>query len=201
MIFTLDAMSRDNKKKSDLTELRAQGLIPAVIYGKGLESLAVAVKKVDFMNCYKKSFLELTFYEIQYDGKKYHTLLKEKQTHPMNRDFLHLDFMVIPPKSMIEVEIPVNVIGEAAGIKEGGFLDLILRSVKIVCQADQVPDEIELDVTGLHVGEAIHVRDLPQGTWQYKDSPDNAVAVVHAKKAEAEPVETAEVSVEAPVEP
>ncbi len=192
MIFTLDAIARDNKKKSDLTELRAQGLIPAVIYGKGLESLAVTVKKADFMNCYKKSFQEIAFYEIQYEGKKFHTLLKEKQTHPVNRDFLHLDFMVIPPKSMIEVDVPVKVIGEAAGLKEGGFLDVLHRSLKIVVQADQIPEDIELVVTGMHVGDTIHVRDLPVGKWQYKDNPDNAIAVVHAKKVEAAPAAATE---------
>ena len=187
MIFTLDAITRDNKKKSDLTELRAQGLIPAVIYGKGLESQSVAVKKADFMNCYKKSFKEIAFYEILFEGKKYHTLLKEKQTHPVNRDFLHLDFMVIPPKSMIEVEVPVRVVGEAAGLKEGGFLDVLHRSLKIVVQADQIPEDIEVIVTDLRVGDTIHVRDLPVGKWQYKDNLDNAIAVVHAKKADEAP--------------
>lgn len=197
MIFTLDAITRDNKKKSDLTELRAQGLIPAVIYGKGLESQSVAVKKADFMNCYKKSFKEIAFYEILFEGKKYHTLLKEKQTHPVNRDFLHLDFMVIPPKSMIEVDVPVRVVGEAAGLKEGGFLDILHRSLKIVVQADQIPEDIELMVSDLRVGDTIHVRDLPAGKWQYKDNPDNAVAVVHAKKADAAPA----AAPEAPAQP
>ncbi|HQB98267.1 MAG TPA: 50S ribosomal protein L25, partial [Candidatus Cloacimonadota bacterium] len=129
MIFTLNTEPRNTKKKSDLTQLRNSGLIPAVIYGGGMEAQKLSVNSNEFLKCYKQSFKELAFYEINLEGKKYHTVLKDKQIHPVRRNFLHLDFMVLDKDSTIELDIPVNYVGEASGLKEGGFMDIIQRTV------------------------------------------------------------------------
>ncbi|HNX38408.1 MAG TPA: 50S ribosomal protein L25 [Candidatus Cloacimonadota bacterium] len=184
MIFTLNASLRNTPKSSDLTKLRAEGCIPAVIYGPGIESIPVTLKKSEFMACYKKSFNEVSFYEIELDGKKYHTLLKEKQPHPVTREFLHLDFMIIPVESLIEIEVPVKFVGDPAGLKEGGMVDIIHRMVKISCKANAIPEDIELNVSNLKVGESMHVRDLPAGDWHIKENMDNTLIVVHPKKKE-----------------
>lgn len=184
MIFTLNASPRDNKTKSDLTVLRAEGNIPAVIYGPGMESISISLRKSEFTACYKKSFNEIAFYEIELEGKKYHTLLKEKQPHPVTREFLHLDFMVIPAESKIEIEVPIKFVGEAIGTKEGGMVEIIHRAVKLSCAADAIPEDIELDISKLNVGESLHVRDLPAGKWQIKENLDNTLVVIHAKKKE-----------------
>jgi large subunit ribosomal protein L25 len=192
MIFNLNASPRTTQRKSDLTELRAKGLIPAVIYGAGIQSMSISLKKSEFAQCFKKSFGEMAFYEIEVEGKQYHTLLKDKQNHPVTREFLHLDFMVIEKSSAVEVDIPIKFIGEAAGLKEGGMMDVIMRTVKISCKADQIPEDLEINISALNVGDSLHVSDLPTGNWQYKDNQDNTVVVIHAKKtAEAEPVAVA----------
>lgn len=184
MIYTLDAKQRTTTKRSELTALRASGMIPAVLYGKNMESTPISLDKGAFLQCYKKSFNELTFYEIVLEGKKYHTILKDKLIHPVMRNILHIDFMVIQESALMEFDIPVQFIGEAAGVKEGGFTDIVQRTVKIVCRAKDVPEEIKMDVSPLRVGDSLHVRDLPTGTWQYKDHADVTLVVVHAKKAE-----------------
>lgn len=186
MIFNLTVKPRQTQRKSDLTNLRASGMIPAVIYGAEMESLSVSLAKNEFTHCYKKSFNELAFYELELEGKKFHTLLKEKQVHPVTREFLHLDFMVIPAKAPIEVDVPIKFIGDPAGLKEGGVMDVQIRSAKISCMADAIPEDLELNISALHVGDSLHVRDLPAGAWEYKDNPDVALVVVHAKKGEAE---------------
>jgi len=188
MIFNLTTKPRVTQRKSDLTQLRASGMIPAVIYGAEMESLSISLVKSEFTQCYKKSFGELAFYELELDGKKYHTLLKEKQTHPVTREFLHLDFMVIPAKAPIEIDVPIKFIGEPVGLKEGGILDVQVRSAKISCMADSIPEDLELDIRGLKVGDTLHINALPKGNWEYKDHPEVALVVVHAKKAEAAPV-------------
>ncbi len=197
MILTIDAVSRKTIRKSDLTVLRAEGKIPANVYGYKMESKSITLNKADFMKAYKKSFREVTFYSVQVDGEKYFSVLKEKQVHPVTREFLHLDFMVIPSDSNIDFDVPINYSGEPIGIKAGGTMDVILRSVKISCFAGKVPDAINIDVSNLDVGTSLHVKDLPQGDWEYKDNPENAVIVIHAKRGEA-PTEDSETTPEQP---
>nr|MDK2851131.1 large subunit ribosomal protein [Candidatus Cloacimonadota bacterium] len=201
MIFTLKAEPRNTVKKSDLTKLRASGLIPAVVYGAGVEATKLSVRDNEFMKCYKKSFTELAFYELELDGKKYHTILKDKQIHPVMRNFLHLDFLVLDPDSVMEIEIPLNYIGEPIGTKEGGFMDIIQRSIRIQCKVTDIPEDLELDVSDMQVGDAKHVSDLPKGKWTYKDNDDITLVVIHAKTSAEEPVESEETAeVEAPTE-
>lgn len=200
MIFNLDAKKRTTTKKSELNALRAQGMIPAVLYGKEVDAASIAIDMGEFQKCYKRSFNELAFYDIKLDGKKYHTILKEKLVHPVTRNILHIDFMVISAKAQMDFDIPIKFSGEAIGAKEGGFVDYVHRNVTISCRADQVPDELELDVSDLQIGDSLHVSDLPKGVWQYKDHDDVTLVVVHAKRveeevaaAEAAPEEEAEV--------
>jgi large subunit ribosomal protein L25 len=195
MIFTLNAEIRNTKKKSDLTQLRAAGLIPVVLYGGGMEALKLSIKENEFQKCYKKSFTELAFYELNVDGKKYHTILKDKQIHPVRRNFLHMDFLVIDADSTIEVEMPVNYNGEPIGLKEGGFMDVVQRMVRVICKATDIPQSIDLDVSDMKVGDTKHISDLKQGIWNYKDADDVTLVVIHAKNvADAEkPAEEAPV--------
>jgi large subunit ribosomal protein L25 len=186
MIFNLDAKKRTTTKKSELNALRAQGMIPAVLYGKEVDTASIAIDKGEFQKCYKRSFNELAFYDIKFDGKKYHTILKDKLVHPVTRDILHIDFMVIQAKAQMEFDIPIKFVGESIGAKEGGFTDYVHRTVTISCRADEIPHELELDVSDLQIGDSLHVADLPKGTWQYKDNDDITLVVVHAKRVEEE---------------
>lgn len=188
MIFTLNAQARNTVKKSDLTVLRASGMIPAVVYGNKVESTKLSINMAEFIKCYKKSFNEVCFYELELSGKKYHTILKDKQIHPVTRNFLHLDFMIVPIESTIELDFPVKIVGEPIGLKEGGFMDVVHRNVKVTCKATDIPKGLELDVSSLKVGDSLHVRDLPKGSWQYKDHDDVTIVVIHAKATSA-PVE------------
>ncbi len=186
MIFTLKATPRTTVRKSDLTTLRAGGMIPVVIYGPGKESLSAAIVKSEFTQMYKKSFSEVSFWEIELDGKKFHTILKDKQIHPVSRDFLHVDFMIVEAEALIELEIPIHFTGEAIGTKEGGMLEIMQRHIKIACKSSDIPEELVLDVSKLKVGESLHISDLPQGKWQVKDHAEVALVVVHPKKKESQ---------------
>jgi len=192
MIFALDAKTRTTTKKSELTALRSAGMIPAILYGKNMDSMKIAINKGEFQQCYKKSFNELAFYEISLEGKKYHTILKDKLVHPVVRNILHIDFVVVEASAQMEFDIPIHFTGDAIGNKEGGFTDMIQRTVKISCLAKDVPEEVKLDVSNLKVGDSLHVKDLPAGAWHYKDHADVTLVVIHPKKIEAvKPAETA----------
>ncbi len=187
MIFKIDATQRKTERKSDLTKLRKDGFIPAVIYGPGVEPIRITLDKADFMKLYKKSFNELVFYEVQIAGKEYHTLMKERQMHPVSREILHVDFMVIPPHQMIDVDVPLRFIGTPKGTKEGGFMDVVHRVLHIQCVEDAIPEDIEVDISHLIVGEALHVHQVPKGNWIVKDHPEKALVTIHSKKTDAAP--------------
>jgi len=172
-------------RKSDLTTLRASGLLPAVIYGPGKVNLPVALNRNEFAQTYKKSFSEVSYWEIEVEGKKYHTILKDKQIHPVSREFLHVDLMIVSAESRVELEIPIHYTGEPVGTKEGGMLEIMQRHVKVSCRATDIPEELTLDITKLKVGESLHVKDLPTGSWQIKDHAEVALVAVHPKKKEA----------------
>ena len=187
MIFTLNAEPRHTVRKSDLNTLRAEGKIPAVIYGPKMESLPISLNKGEFMQLYKKSFAEVSFWEIESQGKKFYTILKDKQMHPVSRNVLHLDFMVVEKSSVIELDVPINYVGEAIGVKEGGILDILYRNITLSCKADAVPKELILDISDLNVNGTMHVKDLPKGDWTFKDHDDVALVVIHPKKQEEAP--------------
>jgi large subunit ribosomal protein L25 len=184
MIFNLKATPRKTIRKSDLHTLRASGMIPAVIYGPELESISVSIPKGDFTQLYKKSFAEVSFWDIELNGDQFHTILKDKQIHPVTREMLHLDFMVVSAEAIIEVEVPIIITGEPIGVKEGGMMEIVQRNVKISCKANEIPDELTLDVSNLKIGESLHIRDLPQGNWQVKEHSDVTLVAIHAPRAE-----------------
>jgi large subunit ribosomal protein L25 len=192
MIFKINAEQRETIRKSDLGNMRKNGFIPAIVYGPGTEPLKVTLNKAEFMKNYKKSFGELAFYEIEYAGKNYHTMIKERQIHPVSREILHVDFMVIPPHHLIEVDAPLKFVGTPEGVKEGGLLDIVHRTIKISCREEDIPEDIKVDITHLKLGEALHVRQLPAGNWYVKAHADDAVAVVHTRRGEAATVAAAE---------
>ncbi len=169
MIFNLKATPRKTIRKSDLHTLRASGMIPAVIYGPELESISVSIPKGDFTQLYKKSFAEVSFWDIELNGNQFHTILKDKQIHPVTREMLHLDFMIVSAEAIIEVEVPIIIKGEPQGVKEGGMMEIVQRYVKISCKANEIPEDLILDVSNLKIGESLHIRDLPKGNWQVKN--------------------------------
>ncbi len=191
MIFTLNAEPRHTVRKSDLTTLRAEGKIPAVIYGPKMESLPISLNKGEFTQLYKKSFAEVSFWEIESQGKKFHTILKDKQVHPVSRNVLHLDFMVVEKSAVIELEVPINYVGDPIGTQEGGMIDVLHRNIKIACKADAIPEELTVDISKLNVNESLHVKDLPKGNWTFKEHDDVAIVVIHPKKREEAAAEPA----------
>ncbi|MFW5628505.1 MAG: 50S ribosomal protein L25 [Candidatus Cloacimonadaceae bacterium] len=184
MIFTLQAEPRETIRKSDLTQLRAAGKIPAVIYGKGVDTIKIALSDREFMRFYKRSFTQLSFYEIHVEGKKYHTMLKDRQIHPVQRNFLHLDFLAVSEDTTIEVDIPVNYIGEAKGTLEGGFVDILQHAVTVSCKVSETPDGFEIDVSDMEIGDSKQIGDLPKGSWTFRDTDDVAIVVVQGLMAE-----------------
>ncbi len=160
MNIKIDAEKRDLGKRSNLTELRNKGFIPGIIYGNGQEGIKISFNARNYTREYKKTIGEVAFFDINVDGKTYKTFIKEKQIHPLTREIVHIDFLELHKGRSLTIEVPINFIGEALGIKEGGVLEIIQRTVQVTCLPKDIPDEIRVDISKLNIGDSIHFRDI-----------------------------------------
>jgi len=186
MNIKVEATLREKGKKSDLNNYRREGFIPAVIYGEGKVGINILLNKIDFMKNYKKSIGEVAFFDFDLSGKKISTFIKEKQVHPVSRDFVHIDFMELHKGTTITLEVPLHYKGIAEGTKEGGALEILHHTLEISCLPKDIPDEIEIDVTNLKIGDSIHFREikLSEGVTSSMTEATTLVAVRAPKKEE-----------------
>ena len=117
-------------------------------------------------------------------------MIKELQTHPVTGTYLHIDFYEIDMQRKIKVNVPVVVRGKAAGIEEGGLLQIVLRELEVLCLPISIPDAIEVDVTDLNIGDSIHVEGIQlSGDVDILEDSDSTVVTVLAPKVEEVEVE------------
>ncbi|MFH1258219.1 MAG: 50S ribosomal protein L25 [Elusimicrobiota bacterium] len=159
------AEKREIAKKGSLNLLRKQGRIPAVIYGSDQEALPLSVDEKSFFHLIQtKGFNLLINLQINGVGDKT-VLVKEIQRDYIKRTILHVDFHQISLREKIEVTVPLEVQGNAPGVKAGGVLEHILREIRVRCLPLEIPQSIKIDVSQLAIGQGILVKDLtlPEG--------------------------------------
>lgn len=175
--------------------LRRSGLIPAVLYGhKGSESIALTVKAKTVENLLKKhvvnnALIDLSIPDLSWSGK---TLLREVQVHPWKGYPYHLSFFSVATQDSLEVEVSLNFVGESVGVKlEGGILDGMAQ-LTVKCKPDSIPESIEVDISNLKVGDALHIEELvlPAGVVALGEPTQVVVSVLGIQAgSEAEDVE------------
>jgi len=128
--------------------------------------------------------------ELSHEGKTQKVLTKDVQFHPVTDQPVHLDFYRVTAKSIIEVEVSVNFVGEdvAPGLKEGGTLNVVRYAIEVKCPAGSIPDSIEVDVSAMEIGDAIHISEitLPEGVKPSITDRDFTIATVVASRAAIE---------------
>lgn len=196
----LKAKVRKSVGNSPSRVLRREGEVPAVIYGPGKDSVLLSVSVKDLENILKKTNIgqAILNLEIHNGGVSTRTaMIKELQTHPVSRKYLHVDFYEIAMDRKIKVKIPVVTKGIAKGADFGGMLQVISREIEVLCLPLGIPKSIEIDITELNVGDAVHVRDiaLPEGV-EIPADVNYTIVTVLATKAE-EKVSEEEVEEEA----
>ncbi len=197
----LSATRRSEIGRSAVRKIKAQGGVPAIIYGGKSEPQALQVTKRDISNLLSHAAGEniLVELEIEGEGSGRLALVQEVQHSPIGGDILHVDFHAVSMDEMIEADIPLEPTGTAEGVKTfGGLLEQNLRSLEVECLPRDLPDVITVDVSRLNIGDAIHVREikLPDGVITHIP-PDLTAFSVIAPKVEEEPV----AAVEAPTAP
>jgi large subunit ribosomal protein L25 len=162
MELTLECQKRDPGSKPNA--LRREGRIPAVLYGhNGTESIALTLNAKTAETLVKKASVNNTLIQVNITDApwKGQALLREVQAHPWRRSIYHLSFFAVAGHGDLEVTVPLRFIGESAGVKQdGGALDTVLTELVVRCASDKIPDAIEVDVSAMEVGDALHVHEL-----------------------------------------
>lgn len=191
----LKAQRRDGTGRSAVRKLKARGIVPAVVYGakETPQPLQLSVRDVTAMLSHAAG--ENILVELEIDGEKSSrmAMVQEVQHSPLGGDILHVDFHAVSMHETIEADVPLEPIGTPTGVKNfGGLLEQSLRTLAIECLPVDLPDRITVDVSGLNIGDAIHVRDiqLPSGVTATAQADLTAFSVL-APAVEEEPAAVA----------
>lgn len=194
----IDLAAQLRSKEVSVQAIRRQGSIPAVVYGKGEDSLALTVSLKDFQRVYKMAG-ETTIINLQIAGRAPKmTLIKDIQLSPDTDAYLHADFYQIKVGEKLRVAVPLKFVGEAPAVKNfGGIVITNKNEVEVECLPPDLPHEITVDLTGLvNIDDAVLVGDLPIGTGvTVLDNPEESIVVVTppaAEEIEEVPVSEAE---------
>lgn len=178
----LSVSIRNQSGKTSARRLRRQGLIPAILYGPQLNSTPVSINLSQLKKNLRKGW-ENVLFELRIagngEGQTKTFILKELQVDPISKEPLHVDFYEVTMDRPIAIEVPIEFTGTAPGVKEGGLLQSLKRSVLVECLPSDIPDSIKVDVSGLDIGDSIRVSDIPSrhGVKVLDDSDMVLVAV------------------------
>ncbi|MFZ9344673.1 MAG: 50S ribosomal protein L25 [Opitutales bacterium] len=184
--LSLTVSSRAGQGRGPSRRLRQEGSIPAIIYGKS-GNRSVSVAQEAFRDLMRAKGNAAALIELNVDGAKMLSLIKEFQRHPITQKFLHIDIMEIDRESPMTAAIPVHIVGEAYGVKtEGGTLSVVSQTVKVRCLPKDLPEFITVDVTELKVNGSIHVGELKAPAGISFPGDPKRVVVVCSEMAEEE---------------
>jgi len=194
----LEAQLRQAVGRAGVKDLREKGFLPAVVYAHGKAGISIQVSRGALLKLVHQHRVETTIINLKIKDDKKQAgrpcLIKEIQYSPVHEDIIHVDFNEVSLTESIKVNIPVEAKGVAIGVKqEGGSLEQILWEVEVECLPTNIPKSIEVDVTALKMGDAVHLKDIvfPAGVKSLGD-PSSIVLHVTAPMKEEAPVEAVE---------
>jgi large subunit ribosomal protein L25 len=182
-IVKLKARSRDGKGKSYTRKARSSGWVPAVLYGRGIDSKSLEIEYNDFAVLVRKKLVShIIDLSVDNDSSSNTAIIKDIQRDAINDNyFYHIDLMRVAMDEKVVVDCMIKIVGIATGIKtEGGILNQPVHKVSVECLPGDIPEFIEVDITNLRLGEAIHVKDLKFNNLTFKDSGEEVIAVILA---------------------
>ena len=191
----LEVQQRDTFGKQSARELRKEGGVPAVLYGRAQETVALQLDARTFRQ-FLRTYSENVIINMEISAGNTETvIIKEIQRHPVNKQMLiHADFIRISLDEPVTSAVPVVVVGNPPGVQEGGVLEVPLRQVSLHCLPMQMPTDITIDVSHLDIGDAVHVSDLDlDEEIDILDEPERIIATVSQPRIQLEEEEAAEV--------
>jgi len=194
---------RETRGKNEARRTRSGGKIPAVVYGAGKDTVPINVSLRDLSDAFRGGAGENAIFLLKLAGSDQtrHAMIKDMQRDPLSRRLLHLDFVRVLMDTKIRVQVPVEIVGVAKGVKvDAGILDFVTREIEIECLPGNIPEHLPVDVTELSIGDALRVSDVkaPEGVEIVED-PERVV--LHIAHPAHEEVAVAAEAVEAALEP
>ena len=176
---SLKSVIRQGKQtRSSLRKLRASGIIPAVVYGYGAKNTSVKVDEVEFIKTIREVGRNGVI-ELGVGSKSIKVMVSDYQYDSLKNQITHIDFLAINMSEERTVEVPVHLVGEAVGAKEGGVVDQPLYYVEVTATPDNIPEYLEADIAELEIGDTIAVQDLKvTGDFTIENEPEDTVVTV-----------------------
>lgn len=192
--LVVEAIERSEFGKNASRRLRVRGMIPGVVYGHGSGTVNIAVDPKRLLEILTSETGRNSIFKLQVAGRADDVLVREYQLHPLKGTLIHADFQRIAMDEVMEFDVPVEMVGNAPGVKAGGVLDLVLRELTLECMPGDVPDHIQVDVSAMEIGDAVRVSDLKVDSSKIKvlDDPHLVVLTLVPPRVEEEPVAAAE---------
>jgi large subunit ribosomal protein L25 len=186
MSTVLQANERKEFRKSAVKQLRNNGNIPAVIYGAKAESKPISISSAELTKTIRLVGRN-GIITLDINGDKHDVILTDYQESILKKEIIHADFLAVNKSSKINVNVRLSLVGEAAGVKDGGVLQQPLHEISITAKAANIPQQVEIDVANLQVGETITIADIPSaGAFTINHDDDEVVASILPPKQEEE---------------
>jgi large subunit ribosomal protein L25 len=189
-IIVLEAEVRDRAGKGAARATRRAGRIPAVIYGDKKEPVMISLDPKPFGRQLNRAGFFSHLFDVNIDGKKHRVLPRDVQLHPVTDAPLHVDFVRVTAHTKTHVHVPVHFDNHAAspGLKRGGVLNIVRHDIELSCSADSIPERIDIDLTGLEIGDSVHISaiKLPEGAHPVIADRDFTIATIAAPTVKTE---------------
>jgi large subunit ribosomal protein L25 len=200
--ITLKSRIREGIGKKMAHRLRAEGEVPAILYGHKADPMKLSVPEHELWTILHNATSEHLILKLEIEdggGEEVLTLVRDVQHHPVTGEILHIDFQRISVAEHIKVGVPIDLVGQSTGVKEfGGILDHSVREVMVRCKPVEIPDALEIDVSSLQIGQSIHLSDIMEEYRQLEFLDDPHLTLAHVsppKKLEVAVEEGAEAAV------
>lgn len=196
MEVKLKAEKREGAGKGVARKLRAAGKVPGVLYGPELEAISLQVDARELSHALHTDAGANVLIDLKVDGDSYLSMPREVQRDMLRGEILHVDLLQIRKDVAIQVEVPVHLVGESAGVKMGGVVEHHLWQLRVECLPTAVPESLEADIAALEIGDALYVRDIlvPEGATVLTPEDEILVTVVPPPVLKLEEEEVAEVA-------
>ena len=179
--ISLDVKTRGKKGTQKVKKLRRNGIIPAVVYGAGEDSIPLELDEGSFVRFLRSGGSENVILTLKIDNdsaKEKKALIREIQHDPVWGKILHVDFQHISMERKITVAVPIHLVGIAVGVTDGGILQPNIRELEVECLPGDIPEKVEMDVSHLKVGDAFHVKDVHLDKVTILTDPQGSVVSV-----------------------
>jgi large subunit ribosomal protein L25 len=180
----LSARSRQSKGSGEARRIRRAGRIPGVIYGRSGSAVSIDLDALEFSNGVK-NISESTIVKVDVEGKSYDAFVKDTQRNMVDGNILHVDFYEVESGVSLRARVSIHLKGNAIGVREGGVLEFPLHEIEVECLPKDLPERIEVDISGLGTNQSIHVRDIAlSDAIRVLSAADQVVALVKFAREE-----------------